>query len=423
MPIDLARDVVLRWDAPEPAHIPLFRQAGVTAVLAPAVDSASAQACKAAGVAVVDPSAVQLLAVDALRSAKPGVSVALTDGLWPGITRPPSVADRGDETASASVEPWIDANGFWIGYLRALYPNRAAVLGYTAGNLGDRSVPFDSLELALIEAWTAGGNYLLSVEPRYRAALLRHDARAVAAWTQLGRTAGWLRENVVLFRQPTVPIVTALVEPGEETAELANLMYRRNVSPQLCSAAALPPPDPQTRLALVAANLKPPAPEQAKRIMAHAQAGGTVVVAAPPADTWWRKGALKLVRREADREFLSTGKGQVVAYKGPVEDPNEFALDVIDIISHRRRAVRLWNAPAMIALATESPRRGERLLHVINYGSPVDVDVQARVQGQFTKAMLLRPEASAVSLTPAKRGSTTEVFLPEIRRLAVVVFS
>ena len=104
-------------------------------------------------------------------------------------------------------------------------------------------------------------------------------------------------------------------------------------------------------------------------------------------------------------------------------DPSEFALDVIDVISHKRRPVRLWNAPAVIALVTDSPRRGERLLHVINYGSPINNDVQVRIQGHFTKATLMRPDAAPVALKPAKRGTTTEIFLEEMQRLGVVVFS
>ena len=64
----------------------------------------------------------------------------------------------------------MDANGYKVGYLRALYPDRPPILAYLP-DLGDRVVPFDSLELALIEAWTAGGNYILAIEPTYREAL------------------------------------------------------------------------------------------------------------------------------------------------------------------------------------------------------------------------------------------------------------
>ena len=332
-------------------------------------------------------------------------------GLWPGIRRPPTVAGRGDETASASREPWVDANGYQVGYLRALYSDRPPVLGYLPDNLGDRVVPYDSLELALIEAWVAGGNYILAVEPRYREALLQKEPKAIAAWEQLGKTARWLKENIALFRQPTLPIVTALVEPGAPTAEIANLLYRRNVSPALA-----PVTSPSAGVALVAANLKPPAPELVKRIMAHADAAGGIVIVAS-GQPWWRVAGLKQVRSEKDREYYALGKGQVVAYRRPIADPSEFALDVIDIITHKRRAVRIWNAPAVIALAT-----GGRLLHLINYGSPIDMDVQARIQGHFTKATLMRPDAAPVSLAPARRGTMTEVQVPALKRLGVVVF-
>ena len=214
-----------------------------------------------------------------------------------------------------------------------------------------------------------------------------------------------------------------MVEPGAATAEIGNLLYRRNASPLLVSAAALPPPDPQLRLALVAANLRQPEPGMAKRILAHAEAGAALIVAAPSAQTWWRTASMKPVRTEADREFYTLGRGRVVAYRKPVADPSEFALDVIDIVTHPRRAVRVWNGPAVVAFATSSPRRGERLLHLVNYGSPIDTDLQARVQGNFAKATLLRPDGSPLALPAAKRGTTTEVFVPEVKRLGVVVFS
>jgi hypothetical protein len=423
MPLDFSRDLVLRWQDPDPLHVPLLKSAGISAVVLSAAHDAFSAACSKAGIATLTPSDLPLLPLSEVGSAKPGTQVAATSGLWPGIRRPPSVAGRGDETASASREPWVDSNGYLIGYLRALYPSRPPLLGYLPDGLGDRAVPFDSLELALIEAWSAGGNYVLAVENRYREALLRHDAKAVEAWASLGRTARWLRENVALFRQPPLPIVTALVEPGPATAEIANLLYRRNASPLLVSAAAPPPPDPALRFSLVAANLRQPEPRIAKRLLAHAETGATLIVASPPAQPWWRTPSMKSVRSEADREFYALGKGQVVAYRKPVADPSEFALDVIDILTHKRRAVRIWNAPAVVAVVTGSPRRGERLLHLVNYGSPIDTDLQVRVQGNFAKATLLRPDGSPLSLPTAKRGTTTEVFVPEVKRLGVVIFS
>jgi hypothetical protein len=200
-------------------------------------------------------------------------------------------------------------------------------------------------------------------------------------------------------------------------------LYRRNASPFLAPAAAPPPPDPGARLAIVAANLGQLSADAAKRILAHAEAGSFVIAAAAEGRQWWRGAPLKPLRSEPDREFYQCGKGQVVAYRRPVADPSEFALDVIDVVTHKRRAVRLWNAPSVIALATESPVKSERLLHLVNYGSAIDTEVQARVQGHFRRAVLIRPDASPVELPPARRGTTTEVLVPELRRLGVVIFS
>jgi hypothetical protein len=409
---DLSRQVVARWNDAEPQHASLLREAAVNCVVVPAPDEAFARACAAAGVQVVPESHFQFLDLKALPDAASGRPVVLVEGQWPGISRGPNAQPSDDEIAGASSQPWVDANGYWIGYLRALAPDRPPVLGYVP-KLGDRVAPFDSLELALIEAWVSGGNYLLALDPRFRTALLRGDQKARAAWQSLGRTARWLQQHVDLFRQPTFPTITALVEPGEATAEIVNLMYRQNVSPALARAADPPPPSPARCRVLVAVELRPPAEPIRNRIMAHAEAGAVVVVNGG----WWQNSRLLKIKSHEDRDFYRLGRGQVVGYRQAIEDPSEFALDVIDIVTHPLRPVRLWNAPAVIPLAT-----GKGLMHCVNYGSPTRWDLQARIQGAFSRATLLRPEAPPLPLHTARRGSTTEVMIPELRRLGVVVF-
>jgi len=113
----------------------------------------------------------------------------------------------------------------------------------------------------------------------------------------------------------------------------------------------------------------------------------------------------------------------VVVYHDRIADPSEFGLDLNDLVTYKRRPVRIWNALAAIAVATEAPRPGDALMHVINYGSKVETEVQARIQGHYSKALLLRPEAaSPQDLRINKRGTTSEVFLPNLSRLAIVHF-
>ncbi len=405
MPLDLSREVVMRPTGDGPRLAPIAREAGIR---------------------ILEPGEVRFVALEELPRAEPKAAVALQHGLWPGISRGPSQGAASDETASASRQPWVDANGYWIAWLGALDRNRPPVLAYLpddkAGLKPDRLVPFDSLELALIESWVFGGNYVLALESRFRDALLKHVPKAESAWRNLVRTSRWLRDNVVLFRCPVVPIIMALVEPGDTTPEVVNLMYRHNVSPALAPAAVPPRPDPQRTLALVAVSISPPAPAARARILAHAEAGAVVVVDSPGAKAWWRDARLKPLRAEQDRDFYTLGRGQLVAYHEPISDVSEFAFDVIDFITHKRRALRMWNAPALIGLLTFSPRRGQVVLHVVNYGSPTEMETQTRVQGVFSRATLLKPDAPPRDLLVTRRGATTEIQIPGFRRLAVVVF-
>src|SRR5689334_785616 len=130
MPVDLASALITRWDNPDPSHVTLLRQVGIEAVVLSAAEPRFSRSCEAAGISTMLADDLQWLALNDCGAACPAKPVVLTEGSWPGVARDPAVAGRGDETASASREPWIEINSFWIPYLRALFPGRPAVLGY-----------------------------------------------------------------------------------------------------------------------------------------------------------------------------------------------------------------------------------------------------------------------------------------------------
>jgi hypothetical protein len=427
MPLDLSTEVAVRWNDCDAKYIPLLKEGGITTVLLPSGNEAFEKACQEAGLKVQALAEIQFLSLASINSAPPGALVALTNGLWPGVSRGPSQGS--DEfTASATQRPWVDSNGYWLGILRTLYPKRPALLGYLpddkAGVKPDALLPYSSLELALVEAWVNGGNYLLALEPHYHEKLLGGEAKALEAWRQMGRTAQWLGKNASLFHQPTFPTVTALVEPDEGLAEIVNLLYRHNVSPALANAANPPTPDPLHRLALVAVSIHPPDAGIRRRLLSHAEAGTSLIVDAPGADAWWRDSRLKRVRSQEDRDFYSLGRGQVVAYHEAISDPGEFAFDVIDVVTQKRRTARLWNSEEVIARATTCPQGvngGRALLLLVNYGYRLYGEALAGIQGNYTRASLLRPEGVALSLPTSKRGTATEVRIPELGRVGILV--
>jgi hypothetical protein len=334
------------------------------------------------------------------------------DGTWPGVRRPANRTGFDAEVASASNEPWVDANGYLVEYWRSFDSVRPVWLAPSPPEREDVKFADHSLELALIEARLAGGNCVLRLPKTFSDRLFASEARAVAAWTRLGETVRWLRQHQSLFGLEPMPNITALVEPGMPTREIANLLCRRGASPYLlASASAMPPGHKAT--ALVGAGLK----ALPSSVLAAVRAGSLLV---------WDQPApvgAELSRQDVDRNFYTLGQGTVVSYTKRIADPSEFALDVIDLITHKRRATRIWNASSAIPAATRGPIAGEAILRLVNYGAQPREDVQAHVFGHYSRALLLRPAHSPLPLKTARRGSSTEVFLPLLERAAIVRFS
>src|SRR5262249_15400942 len=150
MPVDLLRQTAIRWKDLDPKFVPLLRDGGVTTVLT-APDEAFEKACAAAGIQVVHEAEVQFVAPADAAQARSGVPVIYRAGLWPGVHTQSQVA------ASATRGVWIDQNCYLVQYLRALFPKIPPLLGYLPDKDGgvppERSVPFETLELAVAEAW------------------------------------------------------------------------------------------------------------------------------------------------------------------------------------------------------------------------------------------------------------------------------
>ncbi len=401
---------VVRWSDPDPKYVSLLSDGGITAaVVAP--NEPFEKACRDAGIAMIPEADLHSVKPGA---AKSGECAVVAAGLWPGVHRPDP------QTAGATRSLWMDQNCSLIHYLRAMYPQQSPVLGYRpdkdAGVSPDQLVAYDALELALVDAWVAGGNYLMALHPSLREALLNGKPQAVAAWRKLGRTAKWLRVNEAQFRQAPLPMVTVLVDGGDFTQEIAHLTFRQNVSPNLIPASDPPAPDPVHRWVMVAVSIEAPKGDARKRILASAQAGSTLVVDGHSDGAWWRVPDLKLVKSDAERNYYSIGKGQLVAYKEDVEDPGMFALDVIDILTQKRRPARIWNCNAGLVMASQG------LLNIINYSRPTDQPVLARIQGTFRRATLLTPEAGPLELKVSPRGTGSEVEIPKLERVATVAF-
>ena len=191
MRVDLLNQIVLRWDSDSDCS-GLLASGGIDAVWFPSHEDRIAAACRAAGAETLDADTIHFVGRDHTGPLPPGDFLAVKAGVWPGARASARNAD-GSFSGGASRRAWIDANGYLVAWTKALFPGRAPLLAYLpdshAGIAQGQVIAYDSLELALIDAWAAGGNYLLAPDAAYRNALLRGDPAAAAAWSQLGLTA------------------------------------------------------------------------------------------------------------------------------------------------------------------------------------------------------------------------------------------
>ena len=479
--INPSTDILLSWPAGHEArYVSLLREAGVTVVLWPWSEAPSTarfvQACRAAGLTPIaeldaakspdesralreraraagfagvaleaaafpDEQALaaflaELKGLDALVFLKPEqlhwrvapAHAVLREGQWPGVRGAPD-RRRADyfEVASASRDPWLDANSYLVSYLRALCPQRAAVLGYrpeeAAGVKPDRVLPYYSLELALAEAMVAGGNVVLCPPEKQHAALLAGNEEALAAWRALGKMAVFLKEHAAWFHAPDGGSVAVAAGTLEQSGEILNMLFRRNACPVVVGAATIPPLEPGRYRAAVVANVAAPPEAGCQRLLDYARAGG-LVMAAPAAEgasPWWFVKEARKTRGDQDRDWYALGKGALLAYREPVLDPHEFALDVIDAVGMQVRDLRVWSVGTVIGLLKRPPSGGLAVV-LINYGASQRDDFPARVAGGYRKAMLYEPGAAAPRpLKLAQRTSGTEITVEHLGRLAVVI--
>ncbi len=349
----------------------------------------------------------------------PAVAV-VKEGLWPGI----HPVDTG--SAGATEKPWVDANAYLYSYLRGMYPNRPALAGYRAdkdaGLPPERSVRPSTVELAMAEAWSAGGNYILSLPPMYMEALLKGDSRASASWTQLGRTLEMLRAFREMYLVGAHSSIAIVAHDWEQAYELLNMSYRYNLFPRVIPENAIPLLTGQGLSVVAATGVKPSENGKAS-LEAFLRAGGALVLAPedPQLPRWWRGFTAEKPAGGKDQAWSKVGAGRVLTYLDPVLDPAEFALDLIDALGEKPRDLRIWNASAVLGMVHKR-EGGKALLTLLNYGGMGRDILMVRIAGLYKSAVMRRAGGAAVPIEIKQRKTMTEFTLQGLESVALIEF-
>lgn len=104
MPLDLSSEVAVRWNDFDTRYVPLLKEGGITTVLLPNRNEVFETACREAGLKVQALEKIQFFPLESINHAPPKASVALTNGLWPGVSRGPSEGQDAFTTGASHLE-------------------------------------------------------------------------------------------------------------------------------------------------------------------------------------------------------------------------------------------------------------------------------------------------------------------------------
>jgi hypothetical protein len=343
----------------------------------------------------------------------------IEDGLWPRV-RPTAISFEEEEivVAGASQGPWIDLNLWLMAYAKSASRQQPWHLAFQANRAAgvepDTGLPQGSLALAVAEAASFGGSYVLSLDDALRIGLSERRAEAIQQWTQATAVHDFVVRQGPATSQKPVNTTAVVIDNIVESSEILNLLSRRGVAYSVILSHELEgaPLDPYAMV--VAVNLRDLSQGAREHLLAFARSGGVVVTTSPIPPAGQNAEGTERIDEFANYTSYPAGKGTWIVYKEAVSDPNDFAREVRTFIPPEQRLVKLWNAPTVFARLT-STGNGQHCLQLLNYGLEPAEELQVQVRGSYRRVQAMSLESpQPLNLQVKTNDGFTEFTVPRL---------
>jgi hypothetical protein len=287
----------------------------------------------------------------------------VTDNVWPGVTP----IRRDEPTAGPTGVPWLDSNAWYIQLARARAKAPVWVLVDPPGKgtvLNARSYP-----LAVCDAGTAGGRWVISLGDALRAGLAEKNSTAGTTWKSVSDAVSFFDRHREWRSYRSLGVVGVISDfSGENydfSGEILNLSARRDLLFRVLWNLGQGVPEFAGLKAAVWADSAQPSPQVRKALLSFVQQGG-LLVTGPKWGTEGTSGAS--THRRFDVRTL--GKGRIAVAKEALSDPWAFVIDIQLLLSHANDVAKLFNASASGGFRyTASPDGKRALLQLLSYSS------------------------------------------------------
>jgi hypothetical protein len=279
------------------------------------------------------------------------------------------------------------------------------------------SAPGDYLR-CVADAGVAGGRWIVALDDRLRAKLLRKDTSALAAWKDIAAYLTFAENHAEWRGFTPYGNLGIILDTASETPDISNeylnLVARRQVPYRLIQRSELSGAALTGFRAVLAADLAPPTEAERKLLREFAENGG-IVVAGP---SWGNP-----LKDESYTEMQS-GKGRVVVYRDDPPDPEAVAKDMLDLLEPEVVGLSVFNVPSVITYASTGDSGRRVLLQLLNYATrPYESRMTFRLNGKFTRVRFHAPNQEPIDV--AIRTTTngrTEVTIPALAVWGAILF-
>ncbi|MGA2114005.1 MAG: hypothetical protein ABSH56_04565 [Bryobacteraceae bacterium] len=333
------------------------------------------------------------------------------DSVWPGIASQAVAAEASGPTAN----PWIDSNGWLLRLARVRSPRKTVWLMFEPPG-APNVVLLESYLRAVADSGAWGGRWVVSVDSHLRDGLARGDAKALSSWKAIAAAVRFFEQRSgwgALEPLGTVGVVSDFAGPNESASgEILNLLGRRNLAYRILEASVAATASLLGFHALIYVDEGAPAPPLRRRLLAFAEQGGLVLVAAA-----WNRADGKPTGMDHPRvDVRWLGKGRLAVCKDSSPDPFMIARDVHMLLGRTYDVARFFNLSAFLSYCTASPDRTRELVQIVSFAIRFPNDPATTwVPGKYASAHLwsLGSEGpSPVEMAPENGG--TSLLLPPV---------
>jgi len=396
------------------------RQSGldfVGVVEGPADKAAAMAAARSAGLSAVAMEAVPPgnAGIPVIAWAKSGEELwgaqspvlGVSDGIWPGVPQEKT------PTGGPTNLPWVDSNGALLAMTQALAPNQAVWIVVDPPRQAKLTV--ENFLLAVADAETYGGHWVISLDDTMRAGLAAKSAQAAGDWKKITDALAFFEQNKTARsyeRAGRLAVMSNFSEPDRTFGEdVLNMLPRLREPFRVISRLQGLAASFNGLQGILYVDQEPPDAKLRQKLIAFVDGGGILFVPSK-----WPNPEGSPTQLSSEEAYLlynvrSLGKGRLAVAKEDKPDSYFTCMDVQNILSHRGDPARLYNGASMNCFYQASPQGRQGVIHVLNYSRrPGSDNAIIYLKTPYRAARFVSPEIpSPVSLQWSPQTSPYEI--------------